>query len=305
MIKAIISILLLYFILRDVNFNDILSAIKEADFLILLLAFSLHFIGLLLSSIRWQILLKAQHIDSKLKFLFKSYLVASFFNHFLPSTVGGDSIRTYDSWKLGENKEKAFAVVILDRFLGLLTLLLFAVISMILSPHLSDKIPGIIFWIFLITIGALLIVWFILSPPLKYFENLKNKNKGIISKIAGFIFKIDTAFSQFSDKKGKLFSALGLSFLLQLNVVFYYYLISQSLGLEVAFIDYFLIVPLTIFITMIPISFNGVGLRESALFLFLSQFGVLQAEAIAFAWLEYGMLLLLGIIGGIFYTLRK
>jgi len=56
---------------------------------------------------------------------------------------------------------------------------------------------------------------------------------------------------------------------------------------------------------MIPISVNGVGLREAALFLFLSQFGVLKSEAIAFAWIEYSMLLILGAIGGIVYTLRK
>lgn len=304
-IKAVISSFLLFYIIYDVELDDILNSIKSVDYVILMSAFLLHFVGLFLSSVRWSVLLKAQDIKIKLSYLYKSYLVATFFNHFLPSTIGGDSIRAYDSWKLGENKEKALAVVVLDRFLGLLTLLIFAIISMVFSPDLSNKISGLTFWIILLSIGAITIIWFIFSPPIMFFKNLKENKTGLISKIGGLLYKIDEAFSQFSNKKDKLIIGLFLSVLLQLNVVFYYYLISQALGLEVVFIDYFLIVPLTIFITMMPVSFNGVGLRENALFLFLAPFGVLQSQAIAFAWLEYGMLLVLGAIGGIIYVLRN
>lgn len=304
-VKIIISILLMYYVVHDVNFEEIFAAIKSAKFSVLFFAFLLHFVGLFLSSVRWKILLKAQNIDSKLRFLFQSYLVATFFNHFLPSTVGGDSIRTFDSWKLGENKEKAFAVVVLDRFLGLLTLLIFAIISIILSPDIAKVVPNIHLWMIILSFGAAIIIWFILSPPMNFFKQLKEKKNGIVGIVAGLIHKVDVAFSKFSDKKESLLFAFLLSFLLQFNVVLYYYGISFALGLNVTFIDFFLIVPLTIFITMIPISFNGLGLRENALFLFLSPFGVLQTQAIAFAWIEYSMLLVLGTIGGTVYMLRK
>ncbi len=304
-LKIIISSLLLYYILSKANFDVIIASMRNADYIILFLAFLLHFLGLLISTFRWQILLRAQKIKTKLSTLYKSYLVATFFNHFLPSTVGGDSVRAYDSWKIGKNKEKAFTVVILDRFFGVFVLLLFAIISLLFSPDLGDKIEGIYLWISILTIGAIFLIWFILSPPLMYFSRLSENSEGIISKLACIIFKLDLAFSEFSEKKEKLWYAFILSVFLQLNVVFYYFLISEALNLNIAFIDYFLIVPLTIFITMLPISLNGIGLRENALFLFLSQFGVLHAESVAFAWLEYGMLLVLGIIGGLVYLLRK
>jgi uncharacterized protein (TIRG00374 family) len=290
---------------HDVNFTEIFAAIKSAKFLILFFAFLLHFVGLFLSSVRWRVLLKAQNINSELKFLLQSYLAATFFNHFLPSTVGGDSVRTFDSWKLGENKEKAFAVVILDRFLGLLTLLIFAIISIIFSPDIANVIPGIHLWMIVLSFGAAVIIWFMLSPPMNFFKQLKETNNGIVGTIAGLIHKVDIAFSKFSGKKESLIVAFLLSFVLQFNVVLYYYGISYALSLNVTFIDFFLIVPLTIFVTMLPISFNGLGLRENALFLFLAPFGVLQSQAIAFAWIEYSMLLVLGVIGGIVYMLRK
>lgn len=304
-IKAVISALLFYYIVHDVDFGRIVESIKSADHLILVFAFFLHFIGLMLSSFRWKILLRAQKINIGIMYLFRSYLVATFFNHFLPSTIGGDSVRAYDSWKTGENKENALTVVILDRFLGLLTLLIFAIISIIFSPDLSTKIPGINFWVIVLSLGALILIWFIFSPPIRFISNLGEKDIPVISKISGFINKIDNSFNKFSNKKDKIIYSILLSILLQLNVVFYYFLISESLGLGIEFIDYFLIVPLTIFITMIPISLNGIGLRENALFLFLAPFSVIKAEAVAFAWVEYGMLLVLGIIGGIVYTLRK
>lgn len=301
--RFFVSLILLYYIVSGANLSEIFRSIENVDLKILSFAFSLHFIGIMLSSIRWKILLSAQGISSNLLFLFKSYMVASFLNHFLPSTIGGDSNRAYDSWRLSDNKEKAFAVVLLDRFMGLLTLLLFALISMILSPDLAKIIPNLWYWMILLSIGSIAIIWFIFSPPFRIFRKIEKKNKGLLKKVSGFIYKMDVAFSEFSNKKKYISPAFWLSVLLQFNVVLYYYSISLALGLDLLFIDLFLYVPLLIFITMIPISFNGIGLRENALFLFFAPLGILKAQAIAFAWIEYGMLICLGLIGGIIYFL--
>lgn len=304
-VKIIISAFLLFIIVKDVQINDILNAVKFANIYILLIAFSLHGIGLTLSAIRWQGLLKSQNIDSKISYLIKSYMVATFFNHFMPSTVGGDSVRAYDSWKLGENKAKAVAVVVVDRFMGLLTLLIFVIISTFFANEILNQVSSLWLWILLLSIGAVLIIVFLLNPPLNLFVSIKGSKYKIISKIGSILYKFGEACSDFKNDKPVLFRGMFLSFLLQANVVFYYYLISVALGLNVPFYVFFLVIPLTIFIMMIPISMNGIGLRENALFFFLSFYGVLKPEAIAFAWIEYGMLLVLGIFGGIIYTLRK
>ncbi len=277
----------------------------SANIWILLLAFSLHAIGLYVSALRWHILLGAQNVDSKVSFLFKSYLVATFFNHFLPSTVGGDSVRAYDSYRLGKDKADAFAVVIVDRFMGLLTLLIFVIISMFFTDKITEKIPDLGLWVALLIAGFLGIIWFVFTPDLKIFEYLKNSGNKIIAKIGSLLYKIANAFWQFSSKKSILFKALLLSIILQTNVVFYYYLISVGLHFSIPFYNFFLIVPLTIFIMMLPISVNGIGLRENALYFFFSFYGILKSQSIAFAWTEFAMLLLLGIIGGITYVLRK
>ena len=111
-IKIVISIILFYLIIKDVEFPAILNSIKSAEWNILVLAFLLHFLGFYLSSLRWKILLKTQGIEPKITFLVKSCLVAMFFNQFLPSTVGGDTVRAYDSYRLGKNKANAVSVIV-------------------------------------------------------------------------------------------------------------------------------------------------------------------------------------------------
>jgi len=113
------------------------------------------------------------------------------------------------------------------------------------------------------------------------------------------------AFLAFQGKTGVLIRALMWSVLLQANVVLHYYLISEALGLGIPPISFFLIVPLATFVMMLPISINGIGVRESTFVFFFGAFAVSSAAAIAFSWIVYGMVVIQGLLGGIVYTLRR
>jgi len=299
------SMFLLFMMLKDVQFNQIAASIKSANIKLLVIAFTLHAVGLTISAVRWKMLLKSLKVKSNIFYLIKSYLVAIFFNHFIPSTIGGDSIRAYDSYKLGKDKSKGLVVIITDRFLGLLSLLVFVIVSTFLSVEVSSKIPNLALWITFFSLTAFFVLLFILKPPVNFLRKITNSKNKIISKIAAGLLKIANAFSHFGDNKKILIKALALSLLLQANVVFYYYLISVALGFNIHFFNFSLIIPLTIFTLMIPITVNGIGLRENVLFFFFSFFGIVKTQAIAFAWIEFSMLLLLGIIGGLVYLFRK
>lgn len=304
-LKVVISATLLYFLVRGVNFDDILTTLKSADKLLLVFAFLLHGIGLYVSALRWKVLLKAQNVDSKIMYLVKSYIVGIFFNHFMPSTIGGDSVRAYDSWRLGENKAKALAVIVIDRLMGLLALLTFVLIATFFAQEITNNIPSLYLWLALLSSIILGLLWFIFLPPIKLVQKIVESRIPLLSKIAGLFLKIANAFVQFNSKKPALVKSFILSVLLQANVVFYYYLISVALGFNISIEHFFLIVPLTIFIMMIPISLNGIGLRENAFAFFFSFYGIAKSQAISFAWTEFSMLLILGVIGGVVYMFRK
>ena len=96
-LKLIFSFSILVFLLiTKVQIKDIPQALKDIHIFWLVLSFSLHAIGLLISAYRWQILIRAQGDLVPLGFLAKSYLVSNFFNLFLPTRFGGDVVRIWD-----------------------------------------------------------------------------------------------------------------------------------------------------------------------------------------------------------------
>jgi hypothetical protein len=77
------------------------------------------------------------------------------------------------------------------------------------------------------------------------------------------------------------------------------------MDLPVPTVAFLLIVPLATFVMMIPVTINGIGLRENVLALFLAVYGVGNSEAVAFAWLLYRGGLIQGVLGVVVYVMRR
>ena len=125
------------------------------------------------------------------------------------------------------------------------------------------------------------------------------------TKIRSIINKFAYAFLAFQGKKSALTWSILLSIPLQAGVVIHFFLISRALGLEVPLHAFFLIIPLATIVMLIPASVNGIGVRESVFIIFLAAFGVSSAEAIAFSWISYGIVIVTGLLGGVVYITRK
>jgi len=106
-------------------------------------------------------------------------------------------------------------------------------------------------------------------------------------------------------RKGALGKAFFWATLLQINVIFHYYLIGQALHLEIALMDYFIFIPIVHLILLIPITINGLGLREGAYLEIFRYYGISSAAAISFSWIDLAFMLIVGIVGVIIYIFRK
>src|SRR4029079_8680305 len=107
-----------------------------------LAALALTPLGYFVSVRRWRLLIRSQGGDAPLPFLVRSFLVGVFFNNFLPSTIGGDTVRVLDTARTGVGRAKAVAIVFVDRFVGLLALMLFAVLGVLKVPSLYTWVIG-------------------------------------------------------------------------------------------------------------------------------------------------------------------
>jgi uncharacterized protein (TIRG00374 family) len=301
-VKVLVSVALIYWILRSTNLVEIFDALRSASIPLLVLAASLHLVGYTVSALRWRELLRAQGNDTSIPFLIQSYMVSIFFNNFLPSIIGGDTVRAYDSWRVGQSKADAVAVIFVDRFLGMLSLMLFAASTLLFSNKLAASLSFLYLLLPLMVAGMLIVVGIIFMPPQKLAAFILRTRLPVFQKLQNTIVE---AFQVFRGQKGVLVRALGLSLLLQANVVFHYYLIGRALDLSVPLSSFFLIIPLAIFLMMFPVSVNAIGVRENVFAFFFATFGVLNSEAVAFAWLAYGIVVLQGVLGGVIYALRR
>jgi len=303
--KGGVSLLLMWWILQGTNFEEIGNSLRSASLPLLCLGFGLPFFGYLISVNRWRLLLQAQGVSARVGYLVRSFMVSVFFNNFLPSTIGGDVFRMYDSWRLGASKACAVAVVFVDRFLGLLALIVLTLIGLLSPNPFSATIPNLSVWV----LGGFVIVMalgvFLLHSSCSVSLGQWARQSQWAHVVVGILDKINDGFAAFRGRTDTVVKAFGLSLLLQANVVVQYFIFAKALHLPIPFWSFFLIIPLTIFVMLLPISINGIGLRESIFVLILSPWGVDKPEALALAWLAYGCLVVQGLLGGIVYALRK
>src|SRR3954469_11683330 len=125
-LKAIVSVGLLALLFSRVDVSRLWAVARQASVAWLTAALLLYFAMVLSSAVRWGVLLRALHVRLPFSFLTQSFLVATFFNNFLPSNIGGDVIRITDSAKAAGSKTLATTVVLIDRGLGVLGLALMA-----------------------------------------------------------------------------------------------------------------------------------------------------------------------------------
>ena len=81
--------------------------------------------------------------------------------------------------------------------------------------------------------------------------------------------------------------------------------LTRALGINVPIEAMFFIIPVAIFVMMLPVSINGIGLRETVFVFLFSLFGVPHIEALALAWLAYSFSLAQGILGGMVFAVRR
>ncbi len=292
-LKLIFSLSLLAWVLHKTDLSNVAAAFQQEKLSFLLLAFSLHFVGIALTVVRWRVLLQALgHPISYLR-LTKSFWIGMFFNTFSISTVGGDVSRGLD-FKKELGGARSFAVVFVERFSGLVALILLAALVL---PFAGNVIPkGSYLTEIIIGILAFFVL-FILGVLLPQTSRLLGKESKLARFHAGLVV--------YSNHLKPLGLAFVLGLLLQVNVIIHYYLLGLGLGLDLSLLYFCIIVPILRVVLLLPVAINGVGLRESAFTYFFQVVGIGSASALAISWLDLGMVLVIGLIGGVIYVFRK
>ncbi len=297
-LRVTVSGLLLAYLIRLSAFNEIARAFSRINPLYLLGFFGLYFASVFLTSVRWRILLRTWDIDARLGTLLRYILTGLFMNNFLPGSLGGDAYRLYSGGRDAGKLDAVAATIFYERVLSYASLVTLGLVALSIR---ADPASDLTFWlllggVFLALTGLTAVStlpafgrWaerFVSRFP--FAEKLRLKDW-----VHSFRFKVR--------HPGLLAVVFLLSFLIQFIDIYAFRLVAVAIQLPVKFSDLLLFVPLLYLAILLPLSVNGIGIRESVFVIFAASWGITSADAVAFSLTVFALNLAGSLVGGVIY----
>lgn len=221
-------------------------------------------ISLLITYLRWYILVKV--IEPK--FTLRSTMLLGFvgyvFNLVIPGAVGGDFIKAAYLVRMHIRRTQAVASMVIDRILGLLGLFVLAAVAGIIAWSMANSdVRKLIMAAWIMTAGATLALVLIFTQGLtRWFPSLNHPGRGRLGTV---IVELNTMSSIYRRRLDVVFAGLLLSMLVHTLNVLAFYLMGKMLfgtAMTTTLGEHFLMVPLTLFTMVVPIPFGALGVSE-------------------------------------------
>lgn len=310
--NAVISALILAFIFTRIPVKDIVSLIADSEPSWFGGAILVTIASIWINAWRWQILLKYLGYEYDLRLLSKISFITFFFNVYLPGGVAGEVARIAllpDSNHSPEEKSthltRVTASVITDKVVGLIGIMLLAMFGFIFSFELL--LNSQILFIFLLISAGIITLTIILysrriqrfiksvfASPLKLLEHFREPVRKVIDSLLVY-----------RDQASVFNRVIPISILGHILVVFMFVFLAQSVGVSIEFFKMFVFIPIIEFVSNLPISLGGLGIREATTILLFGTAQIPADQAMGVSLLSFAAILLVGLPGGAFYFFRK
>jgi glycosyltransferase 2 family protein len=304
-LKLSVSIILLVVLFRQIDVARLWETVRRASVFWLVVALGIYAVNLLVSTWRWHLLLHAQQVAIRRRSLLGSFLVATFFNNFLPSNIGGDVIRISDTAGPARSKTRATAVVLTDRALGLMALVLVAATGASVAAAVHPAALPI--WPAYLWAGFLAFV--VAASPAVFapdgFGRLLRPLTVIHPEWVGNrIDKLTDVLSRFRARPGALASCFAWAIFVQATVVVFYFAVSYALHLNLSLSDLAVIVPLSFIAQLLPVSVNGFGVREATFSFYFTRVGQPLESALLISLVPQALIMICSLAGAAVFVSR-
>jgi uncharacterized membrane protein YbhN (UPF0104 family) len=298
-LKIAVSIILLVVLLSRIDAGQLWATARKASIAWLAVALMIYFVNVVASSWRWHLLLGAQRVNVPLWTLVKSFLVALYFNNFLPSNIGGDFIRIRDTARAAGSKTLATLVILCDRVIGVIALVLVAATGATMVAEIGGHVGSPIWpsWLWAgFLIGTIVSAPAVLAPagvgrllqPLTVFHP---------EWVGDRIENLTAALSRFREHPGAILGCFAGAVFVQGTIVLFYIAVAHALHVPVEGWDLAVIVPLSFIVQMLPVSLNGFGIREATFSFYFTRVGLPMEAAILTSLVAQAMIMLFSLVG--------
>ncbi len=298
--KILLAVVLCWLVLRKTELSELVSLGKKAYASgSVWLGVGLIPLAVLLGAWRWQKLLKTGGIELPYTKAVLLTAVGNFFNHALPSLIGGDVVKAYYvmRWQ-PDRKSQTVISLIADRMAGLggLAIICLAAIALGWGDPVVARIRGPIF----LVVGLLGLAAVVLFVPrvARWLRLSRLIERLPFKRLLG---KLRQAARLYSAQPVVLVQALGLSVVIHMILLSCVYLGGRALAPGPSYHSYLLLVPPTWMISSVPITPGAVGQMEIVYQAMFSRVGVSATSALSLSLFNRLLWLLWALPGLIIY----
>lgn len=289
-LKVVLALVLLGFVIMQVHWQDypvtdeagrvvtcpgLLSCLVGVDAGWLLAAFVVSVGSLLVSALRWRLLLAVQDVHVSIREVIKLQFLGEFFSTVIPGMVGGDLVKAYCVMQKTTQKANVLVSVFVDRLLGICGMVCMAV-AMLAALWATGQLEGRLLRysapsVAMVSAGAGAALVLLLSPRLRRLFRLQKLYARL--PIAAHIAQAGDAVRRYRARPAALVQAFLISLLAQVLGSAFVVLLGIALDLDVPWTHYFLHVPLILIISAVPITPGGIGVMEQLYLLYFAAAG--------------------------------
>jgi uncharacterized protein (TIRG00374 family) len=284
------------YLVSKIDLGKTLHIIGSASPWWMLLSVVLTFGTVPLQAWRWQRLLRVRGVDESVGWLLRAYFVSYAVGQVLPTGVGGDASRIYETTRRHPGYGSPIAgSVVLERALGGAVTLLLAGIGFLLAIGRYDI--GAYLWI-----EALFVVLTVLAGVVLFSRRMRRILRFAVPflrriKVERPIRAVYEGIHGYREHPGPLLVVCGATVTAQLMRIVAIWASAKAVGVELSLLPYVVLGPLLFLVMLVPFTVNGLGVREAFFVSFLGKLGVDADAAFATGFLFFVMTLALGLPG--------
>lgn len=302
-LKPAVTVTLYALVFYWTDAGTVFGALRHTRLEFALLAILLYMGGQALSALRWQLLLPPIGLRSSYPRMLGFYFTGMFFNLFLPTIVGGDAVKAVLLSRETGAPARATISVFMERNVGLASLLAVAVTAAYVAPPVELFGLSLLALSWLLALGYIVANAVLLSP---YAYHLADRviAASPLARLRARAASLYDAIEPYKRAHGAIAAALVLSFVHQGVVITVVFLCARALAIDVPLAPFAVFVPIVSLAGMIPVSVNGLGVREALYVLLFGRVGVPSETAVSLALLYLGVTLLASLPGGVAYLMQ-
>lgn len=306
LVKIAVTAALYVAVFYTIDLAKIWSRLQTARLEWVALGVAAYASGQWLSAWRWWLLLRPVNLAVPYLRMVAFYFIGMFFNIFLPTIVGGDAVKAILLARETGAPARATMSVFMERNVGLFALLTIATAAAFVAPPVHVRGFNLL-QLTLLVLAGFVVANIVLAnrPAYRLVDYLVAMTP--LARIRSRAASLYDALVPYRAARwrGLILAAAAQSFLFQAVVILVVFLNANALGLSVPVAALAVFVPLISLAGMLPISVNGLGIREALYLLLFGRIGVPADAAVSMALLYFAVTLAASLPGGVVYALQR